>query len=62
MNQIEPFPLAYHRGERHVFVASKRKGTMTSTPIRPKEKIKDKGKGKRKDKGKELSSSPSDGK
>ena len=42
MSRVEPFPLVYQRGERHVFSASKRQGAMPSTSTKKLEKGKEK--------------------
>ena len=42
MSKIEPFSLTYQRGSRHVYVASKRQGAMTSTLAKHLDKGKEK--------------------
>ena len=42
MITIKPLPLTYQRGVRHVFAASKRKGTMSSTSTKKLDKGKQK--------------------
>ena len=42
MSRVEPLPLTYQRGERHVFAASKRQGAMPSTSKNKLEKGKEK--------------------